>query len=559
MNETPSQRTAVPAGRDDQAFPKLAEEQIERIRKLASEESIEDGALLFERGQRSVDFFVVLEGCIEVFDFNCDGEAQVFVSHCAGEFTGETDLFTSRKALVSGRAKGQTQVLRFGRIDFREMMTAQADIAEIVIRAIIVRRLGILENNLGASYLIGSKHDPLTLKIRRFLRGNGYPTETLFVDETKEQAQEILSKHGRREEDLPLLLCHGEDVLSKPSLIEVGEVVGILERPSEDEVFDLTVIGGGPGGMAAAVYGASEGLKTLVLEREAPGGQASTSSRIENYLGFPNGLSGQELAGRAQIQAQKFGATLALPMNVIGIDGDRPPYTIRLDGIEDVRTRAIVIASGATYRKLGLENDAHYEGRGIHYAATAIEAGYCENCEVVVVGGGNSAGQAAVFLSNKTEHVHMLVRRDSLAATMSDYLIQRIQASDRITLHTQSEITELGGDHHLEEVTWTHRESGGSETRPIQHVFLMIGAQPNSAFLDERVLTDRNGFICTGPAVVEQGRWLESGRPPELFETSLPGVFAIGDVRSGSVKRVASAVGEGSICIQFVHQFLGSL
>ncbi|XZE51469.1 FAD-dependent oxidoreductase [Planctomycetaceae bacterium SH139] len=558
MNEKSKPRPAVPAGRDHQAFPKLAEEQLQRMRLFAVEDSFNDGELLFSRGERSLDFFVLLDGCIEIFDFDCDGNGQVFVSHCAGEFTGETDLFSNRKALVSGRAKGTTRVLRFARDSFRQMMSANPDVAETIVRAIIVRRLGILENNLGASYLIGSKNDAMTLRIRRFLRGNGYPTETRFIEDESE-ADQLLAKYGRTKEDLPLLLCHGEEVLSKPTLLEVGEVVGILERPEPKVVYDLAVIGGGPGGMATAVYAASEGLKTIVLERETPGGQASTSSRIENYLGFPNGLSGQELAGRAQIQSQKFGATLALPMNVVGIDGQTSPYSIRLDGIDDVQARCIVIASGATYRRLGLKNDAHFEGRGLHYAATAIEAGYCENSEIVVVGGGNSAGQAAVFLSGKTEHVHVLIRRDSLTATMSDYLIQRIQASDRITLHTQTEITSLEGNDHLEEVTWTDRETGEQSTRRLRHVFLMIGARPNSEFAGDRISTDRNGFVCTGSSVVEQNRWPLSHRAPELFETSLPGIFAIGDVRSGSVKRVASAVGEGSICVQFVHRVLAAL
>jgi thioredoxin reductase (NADPH) len=555
MTEANNPRAAVPSGRDHQAFPKLSDEQLGRVRQHASEESFESGELLFSRGQRSADFFVLLEGCVEVFDFNCEGAAQVFVSHCAGEFTGETDLFSDRKALVSGRAKGPTRVLRFGRNNFQDMMAANPDVAETIVRAIIVRRLGILENNLGASYLVGSKSDPLTLKIRRFLRGNGYPVDTVFIEDGDE-AYKLLAKHGHTKDALPLFLCHGEEVLSKPTLLDVSEAVGILERPDDNLTFDLAVIGGGPGGMAAAVYGASEGLRTVILERETPGGQASTSSRIENYLGFPNGLSGQELAGRAQIQAQKFGATIALPMQVDGIEGDTPPYTIRVEGNNDVKARSIVIASGATYRRLGLNTETTFEGRGLHYAATAIEAGYCENSQVVVVGGGNSAGQAAVYLANQTEHVHLLIRRDSLVETMSEYLIQRIQASDRITLHTRTEITELDGDEHLEQVTWTHHESGKRTSQPLRHVFLMIGAQPNSSFVSDRILTDRNGFICTGPAVVKQDRWPMPDREPELFETSLPGIFAIGDVRSGSVKRVASAVGEGSICIQFVHRIL---
>ncbi|MEM8944996.1 MAG: FAD-dependent oxidoreductase [Planctomycetota bacterium] len=549
------QRPAVPSGRDAQAFPTLRNEQVDRVRPFAVAETLAADTEVFQRGQREADFFVVLSGCIEIYDYDCDGQPQVFTKHCDQQFTGEIDLFSNRKVLVAGRTSGDTDVLRLNRKAFREMLAAEPDIAEVVLRAFIIRRLGILESNLGGSYLVGSKDDALTLKICRFLRGNGYPAQALFIEDGP-LASELLAKHDKNEADLPLLLCHGEEVLSKPTILEVGEAIGIVEWPDDETCYDLAVIGGGPGGMASAVYGASEGLRTVVLEREAPGGQASTSSKIENYLGFPNGLSGQELAGRAQIQAQKFGATLALPMNVTGILGDRPPYTIRIDGSRDVKARSIVIASGATYRKLGLENDAQFEGCGIHYAATAIEAGYCEAEDVVVVGGGNSAGQAAVFLSNHAKHVHILVRRDSLATTMSDYLVQRIHKSNKITLHTQTEITQLGGERRLETIDWKNRSTGEVSSNPIRHLFLMIGAVPNSGYLNGCVLTDKNGFICTGPDVVAQSQWLLSERPPELFETSLPSVFAIGDVRANSVKRVASAVGEGSICVQFVHRVL---
>ncbi len=364
-----------------------------------------------------------------------------------------------------------------------------------------------------------------------------------------------MDKHDLTESDLPVLLCHGEDVLKNPSIIDVAATVGILESPDPAVTYDVAVIGSGPGGMAAAVYAASEGLKTIVLESNAPGGQAGTSSKIENYLGFPNGLSGQELAGRAQVQAQKFGATLALPMRVTGITGDGSPYQIHVDAFDPVRCRSIVIASGATYRKLGLHNDDEFDGCGIHYAATAIEAGLCENQEVIVVGGGNSAGQAAVYLSKRTAHVHLLVRGDSLASSMSDYLIRRIDASNSITLHTRTEITALHGNGHLQSVTWTDAD-GNESDHDIEHVFLMIGAVPNTGWVSDRVQTDDKGFICTGAATKEQCRWPLTDRDPGLFETSLPAIFAIGDVRAESVKRVASAVGEGSICIQFVHQVL---
>ncbi|MEM9366646.1 MAG: NAD(P)/FAD-dependent oxidoreductase [Planctomycetota bacterium] len=394
------------------------------------------------------------------------------------------------------------------------------------------------------------------LQIQRFLQGNGYPVRVLrFKDDPEVDA--IMKRHECREEDLPLFLCHGEEVLKRPAVIEVGETTGIVEWPSQEDTYDLTVIGGGPGGMAAAVYGASEGLTTVILERQAPGGQASTSSKIENYLGFPNGLSGQELAGRAQIQAQKFGATLALPMSVEKIECESPPYRVHFDGGE-VNARSIVLATGATYRRLGLKNQERFEGRGIQYAATAMEAGLCDGEEVVVVGGGNSAGQAAVFLSNHTRHVHMLIRGENLAASMSDYLIQRIDASNRITLHRSTEVVALEGDSELESMTWYDRISGEKTVHPIKHLFLMLGAVPNSAFLGDCVLMDERGFVCTGNDVANSKRWRQQ-RLPHPFETSLPNVFAVGDVRAGSVKRVASSVGEGSICIQFVHRALADL
>ncbi|MEM8668064.1 MAG: FAD-dependent oxidoreductase [Planctomycetota bacterium] len=546
-------RPAVPQGKDHQAFPMLTEEQVERARAHGSTVTLSDEASVFERGQREADFCIVVSGCIEIFDYDCDGEPEVFTRHCDRQFTGEIDLFNNRKVLVGGRASGQTEIIRFGRKAFRDLLAAHPDIGEIVTRALIVRRLGILEQNLGGSYLVGKKHDPLMFQIQRFLQGNGYPVRVIRMEDDP-MAPRLMERHEVEENDLPLFLCHGEDVLKRPSVIEVAETTGLVEWPQSDTTYDLAVIGGGPGGMAAAVYGASEGLKTVILERQAPGGQASTSSKIENYLGFPNGLSGQELAGRAQIQAQKFGATLALPMSVQKIEGESPPYTIHFDG-GSVVTRSIVLATGATYRKLDLSNEARYEGGGIQYAATAMEAGLCNDEEIVVVGGGNSAGQAAVYLSKHTQHVHMLIRGDNLAASMSDYLIQRIDASHQITLHRNTEVVALSGDPTLEKMTWRSRKTGEESDQCIKHLFLMIGAVPNSAFLNGLVMTDSKGFICTGNEVAGAEAWKQE-RLPQPFETSLPNIFAVGDVRANSVKRVASAVGEGSICIQFVHRVL---
>jgi thioredoxin reductase (NADPH) len=320
-----------------------------------------------------------------------------------------------------------------------------------------------------------------------------------------------------------------------------------------DEVFDVAVVGAGPAGLAAAVYAASEGLSTVVLESEAPGGQAGTSSKIENYLGFPTGISGQALAGRAQIQAQKFGARIGVPRTVLGLDCSRRPYRLALDDGSMVEARTVVVATGARYRRLeGVEGFERFDGgNGIHYAATAIEAGLCTGEEAIVVGGGNSAGQAAVFLSRHASHVHMLVRGPNLAASMSDYLISRIDASERITLHTQSEIAALRGERHLDAVTWRHRGTGALTTRPVTNVFLMLGALPNTEWLAGcGVRVDGGGFVLVG---AQAGA---DGREPSLFETSRPGIFAVGDVRAGSVKRVASSVGEGSAVVSAVHQVL---
>jgi thioredoxin reductase (NADPH) len=313
-------------------------------------------------------------------------------------------------------------------------------------------------------------------------------------------------------------------------------------------VFDLAVVGAGPAGLAAAVYGASEGLQTIVVESTAPGGQAGTSSKIENYLGFPTGISGQALAGRAQVQAQKFGARLALSRAVIGLDCDRAPYTLRLDDGESIRARAIVVATGARYRKLDVAGYERFEGAGIYYAATAMEAGLCADEEIVVVGGGNSAGQAAVFLARSAKHVHVLVRAHGLAATMSDYLVQRIERSDRISLHPHSEVSALAGDTSLESVTWTNRGNGERTTRPARSIFVMIGAEPNTQWAEGCLALDAQGFVCTGASA-----GADADSP---YATSRPGVYAVGDVRSGSVKRVASGVGEGSVVVQSIHRFL---
>lgn len=552
-SDPPYNVDAAPKGRAHEAFPTLTEEQIERAGRFGEIEDLPAGTVLFERGEQTVEFFVILEGCIEIYDRQRDGTDDTITVHRKHQFTGELDLFNDRKILVSGRMGEDGRVVRVSRPRFRELIAAEPDIGDIVMRAFILRRLGILERNFGGAIVVGRHGDADTLRVRRFLKRNGFPHSLVCLGEDGE-ANALLERYEARPEDAPIVICADGEVLRNPSILDVARVVGLMEPPDCEVVYDVAVVGAGPGGLAAAVYAASEGLRTVVLEGEAPGGQAGTSSKIENYLGFPNGLSGEELAARAQLQAQKFGATLALPMQVAGIDGTEPPYTLRLVDNAPVRARTIVVASGAAYRRLNVDGAESFEGRGIQYAATAMEAGLCENEEAIVVGGGNSAGQAAVYLSKHASHVHMLVRGEGLAASMSDYLVRRIEASDRITLRCRTSITSMQGDGRLESVTWENADAGESETRPVRHVFLMIGAAPNTEWLRGTVRLDEKGFIVTGPEAACDA-WPRE-RQPQPFETSLPGVFAVGDVRSDSVKRVASAVGEGSVCIQFLHRVL---
>ncbi|MEL6431013.1 MAG: FAD-dependent oxidoreductase, partial [Planctomycetota bacterium] len=494
----------------------------------------------------------------------------VITVHCQRCFTGELDLFSSRKILVGGRMKGDGAVLRIPRDGFNELIVAEPDIGELVLRAFIQRRLGLIDHAQGGALIVGRRDSGDTLRLQRFLRRNSHPHRVLFVDgPDRGEAEAVLAHHGVSADELPLVVCPGDVPMRAPGNAEVASCLGLTEDPVPGLVYDTVVVGAGPGGLAAAVYGASEGLSTLILESEAPGGQAGTSSRIENYLGFPTGLSGQELAGRAMVQAQKFGATLTLPRRVAGLesgtgDDGRRQYTLTLDCGERILTRTAVVATGARWRRLGLDGAERFDGRGIHYAATTVEAELCRESEVIVVGGGNSAGQAAVFLAGQVKHVYMLVRGESLAASMSDYLIQRIDRSSNIDLLRRTEISGLNGDGWLETVRWRNKDSGEETEHAIPHVFLMIGAMPNCDWLDGVVCRDERGFIVTGAALEgmdarsehcrsEALKW-PLDRPPYAHETSLPGIFAVGDVRSGSVKRVASAVGEGSVAISDVHR-----
>ena len=534
---------ADPNERAAQTFPRLGPEMVARIAAFGTEEARPRGALIFRRGERSVDFFLVLEGSVEIFDLDACGRPNVFTVHGEHQFTGELDLFNDRQILVNGRAGSNSRLIRVLRPDFHRMITAEPDIGEIITRAFILRRVGLVRHAHGGVLLIGPGHAADTIRLQRFLTRNNYPHHLVDTDQDAEAAS-LLASHAIRQDQLPAVV-HDRRVLANPDTPSLADALGLTSAISPDHVHDLAVVGAGPAGLAAAVYAASEGLDTIVVEGTAPGGQAGTSSKIENYLGFPTGISGPALAGRAHVQAQKFGARFALSRDVVALDCDHAPYRMSLADGQVLAARSVVIATGARYRKLALPNFERFEGQGIHYAATAMEAELCRFEPVIVVGGGNSAGQAAVFLSRTCNHVHILVRGNGLADTMSRYLIDRIEASPKITLHARTEIHALIGEGMLEEVSWVNRDTGATVTEPIRNVFVMIGAAPNTEWLRGCVVLDGKGFVVTGEAGL--------GSP---YATSQPGVFAVGDVRSGSVKRVASGVGEGSVVVQAIHRFL---
>lgn len=546
-----------PYAREQQTFPFLTSEEIDRVRQYGREESVSPGTYVFKLGERSVDFFVVLEGAIEIVEHDPDGSTRVNTAHRTQQFTGELDLFNNRRILVDGIVRGATvdqpgRLLRVPRHEFRRLISAEPELGEKITRAFILRRTGFIQHGEAGATLIASHEDADAIRMARFLNRNGYPLKRLdpALAEDKTHADALLNQRNLTPNDLPVVLVSNMVSLSKPSNKELAIALGLTEDVSPDKPYDVIVVGAGPAGLSTAVYAASEGLSTLIIEQEAPGGQAGTSSKIENYLGFPTGISGPALAGRAWIQSQKFGAQFAVSRKAVGIECEKQPFRLGLDDNDFAFGHSVVLATGARYRKLGLAEEDSYENRGLYYAASALEAKLCENSEVVVVGGGNSAGQAAVFLSGYAKRVHMLIRGQDLSASMSDYLIQRIAETDQISLHGQTEITDLHGDGKLVEVTWKGPRE--EKRKPISHVFVMIGAIPNTGWLNGCVELDRSGFVCTGTDVTE-------GRATSAFETSRPGVFAVGDVRAGSIKRVASSVGEGSVCVASIHSWLSSI
>jgi thioredoxin reductase (NADPH) len=544
------------ADRRAQMFPELNAAQIARVAAVGTQRKVHAGEVAYRVGDRNTSFFVVVAGELEVVRPVAEGEAPVVV-YGPGQFTGELNMLSARRSLTTARATRDGELIEVERERLRTLVARDPELSEILLRAFILRRVKLIAQETSGLVLIGSRHSASTLEIREFLTRNAQPFSYQDV-ETDPAVQSMLDRFQVSTSEVPVLVCAGGHVLRNPSIEALASELG-LSLDIDEKVHDLVIVGAGPAGLAAAVYGASEGLDVLVLEATAPGGQAATSSRIENYLGFPTGISGEALAGRAMTQAEKFGASLAIGRRAARLDCDSKPYKIFLENGEVVRTRAMIIASGVRYRKPEIRDLARFEGAGIFYSATHLEAQLCDGEEVVIVGGGNSAGQAAVFLSTVAAGVRVLVRGPGLADTMSRYLIQRIGDSSKIKVQARTQIETLEGKDWLEQLHCRHLDSGTLETLPIRHVFMMTGADPHTKWLQGCVQLDAKGFIKTGldlhPEDLAEGHW-PLVRAPYLMETTIPGVFAVGDARSGSTKRVASAVGEGSMCVQLVHRVL---
>ena len=503
--------------------------------------TIPKDTVLYTYGDRDTDMFVVLTGEIES-RLRVEGDgSKFFRSLCTGEFSGELNLLNTQRSVAAARTTSTSRLLRISRRNLRDLMRAEGDIANIIVSACIWRRVAMIGDPSTGVVLRGCEGDPDLLSLQRFLVRNYYPHRTEELPANDEPGTGMAAT-----QTLEVELLDGR-VLVRPAICELADELGITEFPEPHTIYDVAVVGAGPAGLAAAVYAASEGLSTIVIEGNAPGGQAGTSSKIENYLGFPTGVSGAQLASRGHLQALKFGVHFAISRDVVSTARVDDLHRLILAGGVAVCARSVVIASGARYRRLNLKNHEEFENRGLYYAATAMESLLCRERDIIVVGGGNSAGQASIFLSSAARHVHHIIRGASLENAMSQYLVSRIACSPHITLYTDTEIDGLEGKATLEFVAWTNRKTGASMRRPVSRVFVMIGADPNSGWMYGAVKLDDKGFVLTG------GRWGFEATP---YATSVPGVYAVGDVRAESVKRVASAVGEGSVVISNIHRYL---
>ena len=540
----------------EHVFPKLTPAQMDRVAAHGRRRRVENGEVLLEMGE-SGKIFVVTAGSIETVRMVGDVE-EIIVTHGVGSFTGEVAVLSGRRGLARNRAREAGEVIEVDRSRLMALVQADSELSDILMRAFVLRRLEIIARGSTDLVLLGSSHSAGTLRIKEFLTRNAQPMTYIDLEQDAD-VEELLDRFHVSVADVPIVIVGGSTVLNNPTNERIAQCVGLNAPVDSAQVRDVVIVGAGPAGLAAAVYGASEGLDVLVVESSAPGGQAGASSRIENYLGFPTGISGQDLAGRAYSQAQKFGAQVIVAKKARALLCKRRPFAVELEDGSSVAARTIVIATGAFYRKLTVPDRARFEGVGVYYAATAMEAQLCRGEDVIVVGGGNSAGQAAVFLAQSARRVHLLVRAAGLAETMSRYLIRRIEQSPSIELRTSTEIVALEGGDHLEAVCLRDNQTTAVERRAVGHVFVMTGAEPATQWLADCVAFDDKGFVKTGTDLsrdeLAAAGWART-RAPLHLETSLPGVFAVGDVRRGNLKRVASAVGEGSTAIALVHQVL---
>jgi thioredoxin reductase (NADPH) len=554
--ESRSSRT-LDAWRNERAFPVLAPQQVQQLAAGGRRRAVTRGDVLLEVGDKTVPLFLVVSGELEILRPAGTSETTI-VALSPGQFSGEASLITGRRSFSRIRVRESGEVIQLDRDHVLSLVQANAELSEILMRAFLLRRAAIIAVGYGDVVVIGSSNSAGTLRVKEFLSRNGHPFQYIDLDHDAE-AQEFLDRFDIAVRDVPVLLCGPNAVLRNPTNARLAECLGFNETIDPKVVRDLVIVGAGPAGLAAAVYGASEGLKVLVIEADVPGGQAGSSSRIENYLGFPTGISGLDLTTRAYAQAQKFGAEIMIAKRAAKLACERQPYSLDVGDDSRVSARTLIIATGAQYRRPQLDNLAQFEGAGVYYLATPMEAQLCVGDDVIVVGGGNSAGQAAVFLAQTAKRVHLYVRGEGLAATMSKYLIRRIEENAAIIVRTRTEIVGLEGRSRLERVRWRDNRTGRTETTEVAHVFVMTGAVPNTGWLNGCVALDDKGFVKTGPDLSSDDLtafgW-PLKRQPHLLETSRPGLFAVGDVRARNVKRVASAVGEGSIAVSFIHKVL---
>jgi len=538
--------------RNEIAFPRLTQDQVATLAAFATPCDVREGDLLFEAGGSRNAFFVVVAGAVEIIDRSGD-EPRTLVTHQPGEFTGDVDLLTRRRPLVTAVARGNTKVLEIAPADIRRIIAERPAVGEMVLRAFIARRELLLDSGFQGVRVIGSVRSREAYHLREFLSRNQVPVTWIDTDDDP-GVGELLAHFGLGEKDLPAVACDGRPLMRNPSIRDLAEAVG-LKPALGTGVYDLVIVGAGPAGLAAAVYGASEGLRTLILDRASPGGQAGASMKIENYLGFPTGITGAQLTARATLQAQKFDAQFSVPSPVATLERAGANVTVHIDEGERATARCVLIATGADYRRLNVPGRERFEGLGVYYEATPTELGECRDVEVVLVGGGNSAGQAAVFLAEHLPHVLLIARGDDLRADMSSYLAERIEGCDNIEVLAHTEIREMQGGDRLERIVVANTQTGATRTIETPALFTFIGAVPRTEWLPRGIETDRDGYIRTGRSAADSPNW-DRKRPPFLLETSWAGVFAAGDVRLGSVKRVASAVGEGSMSVKFVHEYL---